>query len=461
MRLGLIRERYLAHEAERYVEAALEALLERSVAVSVYTRSWPETKLQLIEPVICNPPHIGRLTREWGFAHAVCRAVARQPPELVQSHVPMPCCDFYHAVHGVHATRLEQRARVTSRARAVASRLMPYDRYRLASEKKLLASSWLRAVACPSWMVREDIHRTFGVPRERLHIIPPPVDSDAFHPGLRSLRGWLRERHRIPEAAMLYVIWAADYAHDGVPVVIAALQALPPTSHLLVLGQERRMSHYTALADQLGVRERVVFAGAIGEPKPYLGAADAFVLPTLYDPCSRATLEAMACGLPVITSTHSGVAELVDTHDAGRVSDALDIKAIAEHMRALHDPALRQRLGENARKAVLPFTTAAVTLKLVLLYRDLLTPAGVAPAPSAIAQDARTQTLITQAKALGTMPEVAAPPALADAAAELPMDSGVPVLDEAVPMDSVPPEVEPGATPPLAPTADGEKQERP
>lgn len=460
MRLGLIRERYLAHEVERYLEAALEALLERSVAISIYTRQWPETKLQLVEPVICNPAYIDRLSREWGFARAVCRAIAKQPPELVQSDVPVPCCDFYHVVRGVHATRLEQHARVASRSQVFAARMRPYDRYAVRAERRVLTSSWLRAVACPSWMVREDIHRKFGVPLERLHIIPPPVDSDAFHPGLRSLRGWLRERHRIPDGALLYVTCAADFAHDGVPILIAALASLPPTSHLLVLGHERHMSHYTALADQLGVRERIVFAGAVAEPKPYLGAADAFVLPTLYDPCSHATLEAMACGLPVLTSTHSGVAELVDTHDAGLVSDALDVKAITHQLGMLQDASMRQRLGENARKAVLPFTTAAVTLKLVLLYRDLLTPAGVAAAAESVAPDARTQTLVTQAKALGTMPEVVPPPALADAAAELPVDSGVPVLDQAVPIENMPPELEPGAAPPLAPDPGGEEQAR-
>ena len=56
MRLAIIRQRYApAVGAERFFEGALEALLERNVAISLYTRSWPQTKLQLIEPVICNP----------------------------------------------------------------------------------------------------------------------------------------------------------------------------------------------------------------------------------------------------------------------------------------------------------------------------------------------------------------------------------------------------------------------
>src|SRR6266478_4401454 len=83
MRLAIIRQRYTPYGgAERFVESALEALLERGVAISLYTRQWPNTRLQLIEPVLCNPFYIGRLWRDWSFARAVCGAVARAPALL-------------------------------------------------------------------------------------------------------------------------------------------------------------------------------------------------------------------------------------------------------------------------------------------------------------------------------------------------------------------------------------------
>jgi len=87
VRLTIIRQRYTPYGgAERFVEGALEALLERGIAISLYTRRWPETRLQLIEPIICNPLYVGRLWRDRSFARAVCRSIAREPPELVQSH---------------------------------------------------------------------------------------------------------------------------------------------------------------------------------------------------------------------------------------------------------------------------------------------------------------------------------------------------------------------------------------
>src|SRR5665213_4206026 len=68
MRIAIIRQRYTSFGgAERFVENALEALLERDVAITLYTREWPQTKLALIEPSIVDPFYLGSLWRDWGF----------------------------------------------------------------------------------------------------------------------------------------------------------------------------------------------------------------------------------------------------------------------------------------------------------------------------------------------------------------------------------------------------------
>src|SRR5205814_694448 len=103
--------------------------------------------------------------------------------------------------------------------------------------------------------------------------------------------------------------------------------------------------HYQRLAQRERLGERVVFAGPQQDPRRFLGAADAFVLPTLYDPLGNAVLEALACGLPVVTSRRCGAGELVVAHEAGWVCDATDDAAFAERMRMLLDP------GERARRA--------------------------------------------------------------------------------------------------------------
>jgi UDP-glucose:(heptosyl)LPS alpha-1,3-glucosyltransferase len=376
VRLALIRQRYTPYGgAERFVEAALEALLERGVAISLYTRQWPNTRLQLIEPVLCNPFYIGRLWRDWSFARAVCRAVAKKAPELVQSHERLLCCDVYRAGDGVHRVWLDQRLHGASAFERWRIESNFYHRYLLDVERRLFASPWLRAVICNSKMVRDEIHERFGLSMDKLPVIYNAVDSDVFSPVLKQHRAEVRQRLGVPESATIYLLVGSGYARKGVATAIRALTRLPSDTFLFIVGRDKSLRRYRRLAQQLGIARRVALLGAQDDPKPYYGAADVFVLPTLYDPCPNAALEAMACGLPIVTSTKCGAAELVTEHTAGLVCEARDVDALARHMMTLTDEKARNTLGARAREAVLPLTPASMTLQLVLLYRDLIAAA--------------------------------------------------------------------------------------
>lgn len=376
MRLAIIRQRYTPHGgAERFVEGALEALLERGVAISLYTRQWPNTRLQLIEPVLCNPFYIGRLWRDWSFARAVCGAVATKAPELVQSYERLLCCDVYRAGDGVHRVWLDEWLRDASAFQRWRVESNFYHRYLLDIERRLFASPWLRAVICNSKMVRDEIHERFGLSLEKLPVIYNAVDSAVFSPELKQHRADVRQKLGVPDTATVFLLVGSGYARKGVATAIQALTKLPSNTYLFVVGREKSARPYKRLARHLGIARRVVLLGAQDDPRPFYGAADAFVLPTLYDPCPNAALEAMACGLPVVTSTKCGAAELVTENDAGLVCAARDVDALARHMMTLTDAEARRLLGARAREAVLPLTPASMTVQLVLLYRDLIAAA--------------------------------------------------------------------------------------
>ena len=380
MRLAIIRQRYTPYGgAERFVEAALEALLERGIAISLYTRAWPQTKLQLIEPILCNPPYLGRLWRDWSFARSVCRMIAGQPPELVQSHERLLCCDVYRAGDGVHQVWLEERLRDASTFARWLVEWNPYHRYVLAMERQLFASPSLRAVICNSKMVHDEIRERFGVAEAVLHVIYNAVDSEVFSPQLGAQhRAAVRGKLGVPDTATVFLLVGSGYERKGVATAIAALARLPAETHLFVVGRDKAHGSYVRLAERLGVARRVALLGPQEDVRPFYGAADAFVLPTLYDPCPNAALEAMACALPVVTSTKCGAAELILEHDAGFVCSSRDVDSLARHMNTLGDAGARAALGARAREAVLPLTPAAMTLQLVLLYRDLLAAAHAA-----------------------------------------------------------------------------------
>lgn len=375
MRLAIIRQRYTPFGgAERFVERALDALSARGIEILLLTRRWPPGSNTLVRPVIIDPPYLGRTLRDATFARGVCANVATLSGTVVQSHERIACCDIFRAGDGVHAVWVEERMRDASPLARAALALSPWHRYTLAAERRLFASARLQRVICISQMVQTEIHERFGLPRERLPVIYNAIDSTVFNPTLRRHRDDVRRRYGIAADAVVFLLVGSGYARKGVGRAIEALAKLPPGAHLLVVGHDRAPGRYAALARRLGVAARVTFAGAQTDPKPFYGAADAFVLPTLYDALSNAVLEALACGLPVVTSDHCGAGELVVAQDAGMVCAARDIDAIARAMASLLDPAARSRRGAAALAAVRPLTPAAMAQRLSALYSELLAP---------------------------------------------------------------------------------------
>jgi UDP-glucose:(heptosyl)LPS alpha-1,3-glucosyltransferase len=233
-------------------------------------------------------------------------------------------------------------------------------------------------------MVRDEIHARFAVPDSKLSVIYNPVDGERFQPGVREQRTKTLQWLRIDPGATVYLLVCRDLAQCAYGAVIDAFADVAPPGHLLVVCSVRAAQRIRAHARDRGMGARVTAADPHVDLRPYFGAADVFVAPSIYEPSPDIALEAMACGLPVIASRKSGVAELLDEHRCGLAFASTDAAQLAIHMRTLADPALRARFGENARKAVLPLSPSATTLSLVLLYRDLLATSVAGSAPRTI-----------------------------------------------------------------------------
>jgi UDP-glucose:(heptosyl)LPS alpha-1,3-glucosyltransferase len=240
----------------------------------------------------------------------------------------------------------------------------------------MFADPKLRAVVCNSRLVQGQIASRYGVAASKLHLVYNAVDAERFSPALARDRATVRERFGIDGDAPVFLLVGSGYERKGVAPAIGALARVGPRAVLLVAGRDKRRARYESLARSHGVHARVVFAGAVDDVRPLYGAADAFVLPTLYDPLPNACLEAMASGLPVVTTRQCGAAELLEPDGGGFVVDALDVDGLAAAMRRLLDPALRVALGQRSRAAVLPLTPAAMAAKLVSLYESLLLSAS-------------------------------------------------------------------------------------
>jgi UDP-glucose:(heptosyl)LPS alpha-1,3-glucosyltransferase len=369
-RIALVRGRYdPSGGAERFVQGAVAALKSQGASLTIVTRSWPDHDGSAI---MLDPFHIGSLWRDWSFARAVCAELERRRFDLVQSHERIACCDVYRAGDGVHAEWLAERSRVQSPLAAFATRMSPHHRYILAAEQALFTSPRLRAAICNSEMVRREIAKRFGTPLEKLVLIRNAVDSRAFHPGLRGeSRSAMRQQLSIPESANVALHVGSGFERKGVAAFLAALARAPGAPWAIVAGKDKRASHYTRLARGLGVGARVRFVGSVSDVRPYYAAADSFVLATLYDPFPNAALEAMASGLPIVTTTRCGASELVAEGENGFVRDALDIAGLADALGRL-DPATAQRMGAASRDAVAGLTPELMAGDYLALYRRLI-----------------------------------------------------------------------------------------
>lgn len=378
MNIAMIRQRYNPYGGgERFVSRAVRALGREGIEVTVFARDWNDGALEggTTELVRCDPFYAGRTWRDWGFGRAVCAALAARKFDLVQSHERIACCDVFRAGDGVHAQWLANRARALGLPGRIGLALNPYHRYLLAAERRLFASVRLKAVICNSCMVRDEIRRHFGVAEDKLHIVYNGVDLELFHPRIKSARAAVRSRLGMAPDAMAYLFVGSGFERKGLAQLLRAMPRIGG-AHLIVVGEDKRQGRMQQLCAQLGVLPRVHFAGAQDDVKPWYGAADCLVLPTLYDPFPNAALEAMASGLPVITTTQCGAADFIENGVCGVVYDAGDEAGLPAALDKIASVDAAQAMGAAARIAVSGLSIEATAAQLAALYRSLLEGAG-------------------------------------------------------------------------------------
>jgi UDP-glucose:(heptosyl)LPS alpha-1,3-glucosyltransferase len=375
MKIAVVRQRYNPYGgAERFVERALGALVKEGAEVTLITRSWEGAEIRAnYQQVICNPKASGRVARDRSFARCAQQAMASGGFDITQSHERIPGCMVFRAGDGVHAAWLTHLRRVRGLLGRFGLTLNPYHRYVLAAEREMFAHPDLRAIICNSRMVREEIMRYYNVPEEKLHVIYNGVDIDSFHPDLAHRhRSEVRAAHGMTETTPLFLFVGNGFERKGVPQLLRAFAVMQnKTSRLAIVGGDKKLGAMRKLAFRLGLGERVLFVGPQKDVKPWYGAADAFVLPTLYDPFPNAALEAMACSLPVLTSPGCGAAELIAGECDGFVCDALDTATMAGRLDQLacRPSTTADRLLISAKIA--NFSLERMAERLTTLYHTL------------------------------------------------------------------------------------------
>lgn len=371
IRLAIVRQKYNPHGgAERFVARALDTLAARgALDVTLLARQWQQGDSRWQCETV-NPRYSGRLGRDRGFARAVQKRF--EDFDLVQSHERIPGATIFRAGDGVHAVWLEQFSRVQGLSARLIRFFSPYHSYLCQAETEMFRHPALRTVICNSKLVRDEIADRFAVADDKLELIYNGVDTDTFHPDLVRHREAMRDEWQVPQDAPLLALVGSGFARKGVSVALEAIVPYPDI-HLVIAGADKHAQRYQKQAEVLGIAARVRFLGGIPDVKPVYGAADALVLPTLYDPFPNVCVEAFASGLPVFTSPMCGAAEWIDEGQNGWICDALDVdgyrSAIGAWLARRGEwPALRAA----ARKTAEPYTLVRMAGELEALYARLL-----------------------------------------------------------------------------------------
>jgi len=234
----------------------------------------------------------------------------------------------------------------------------PLRRMQLRYERRALGARPAPVVVTNSEMVRDDVALRYALPPDHVHVVPNGVDLTRFRPAGTAERAALRRRWALRPDQDTLVLLGGGYARKGLDPTLRALARLRrrrPDVVLLVVGGDRRKEAWRRRAAGLGVADRLRWLGHRGDPERCLRAADVLVLPSAYDPAANATLEALASGLPVVTSSMNGAGGLLDEGvqgavlatpvDPGELADALDV-----WLGRSRDPAVRAAARERATR---------------------------------------------------------------------------------------------------------------
>ena len=226
-------------------------------------------------------------------------------------------------------------------------------------ERKILCGATNHLIANSKLVQRQSV-KHYGVPAERLTVVYPGVDTKRFHPGVRQQwRDATRRQLGIGDREVALLFVSNNFQRKGLDLLIGALAALNDEHaafRLIVVGAGR-VTSFRRLARRLGVEQKIIFTGLVDGIERTYGAGDIFVLPTRYDPCAGACLEAMACGLPVVTTACNGASELIEEGASGFVLSPGNIAAqLADRLSLLSDPRRCAAIGAVAADRIKTLT---------------------------------------------------------------------------------------------------------
>jgi UDP-glucose:(heptosyl)LPS alpha-1,3-glucosyltransferase len=364
MNLALIRRRFSSSGgAELYAQRLMSALTRAGHAVHLLTEGWEGAPEGVhVHPIRASQ---SRSQRAWAFALAVEREITNMPEadgmrvfDCVFSLERTLRQDVLRAGDGLHRVCLRRIRQFTPWWRRWLVGRGRYHRELLKLEAQTFHPDNTRFIIANSEMVRREIIEEYAFPAERILIVRNGINVERFQSGRRE-----ETRARLGLAPEDYVLLFAGsgWKRKGLQYLLQLMRgSTDPRLKLLVAGKGRKPWRAPS---------NVVFAGAMPDIENACAAADLFVFTPLYDPSANVVFEALAAGLPVVTSAFNGSSEMLDPGVNGTIiANPSDIGAISNAVqfwrarpgRLAPPPAHRLSLERNVAETVRILETASV-----------------------------------------------------------------------------------------------------
>jgi len=222
--------------------------------------------------------------------------------------------------------------------------------------------------------VERELREYYDIGPAPVKIVPNAADLEIFKPIPEADRlAWRRENGLGAEDVVI-IFAGGEWVRKGLDLAIRALAQVPdPRAKLFIAGDDAAKATLKALAAECNVAERVIFGGFRRDVPIALASSDIFLFPSWYEAFSLATIEAAACGLPVVATSINGTEDFIQPGINGDFvkSDPKHIAQVIEPL--IQDPGKRQEMGRNARQLVEQnYTWDRVTEQTESAYQDHL-----------------------------------------------------------------------------------------
>src|SRR6266481_9974621 len=301
--------------AEAYLKRLARGVIEAGHDVQlVATNDWPDgewpfgsiTHLRSKSPI--------------EFASELERMRAKFRFDVLFSLERVWSCDVYRAGDGVHRAWLERRRKFELPLKRFVRSLSSKHRDLLRLEQSLFSDGNTRRVIAGSQMVKDEIVNFYRYPADNIDIVRNgvPLEKFRFDPELREKS---REELNLKPDQTALLFAGSGWERKGLLFAIEAAALCGDRKMRLLVAGRGNARLYKTKRLRFWREKPVQFLGEVEDMRPVYAAADIFILPTIYDQFSNACLEALACGLPVITTRANGFSEIIEDGVHGSIVD--------------------------------------------------------------------------------------------------------------------------------------------